>query len=984
MTITPPPIAAEVSQDVRNFLDELRRVGFAGELSANLADRVACSTDNSIYQVFPLAVAHPREGEDLQRLMRLAQKPEYLHLKFYPRGGGTSTNGQSLGEGIVIDTSRFMRRVLDFDAKTGLVRVEPGLVRDKLAEFLKPHGRFFAPHVSTTSRATIGGMVSNDSSGKGSVVYGKTSDHIHSIEFVLPDGEVVEFAPGTDALSSGSGRAGEIGRRIDAILAPHADEIRQRFPEMKRGFTGYNMKETRSSDGALNLAKLIAGSEGTLGLIKSVTLRSVPFPAHTLLVVLVYPSNDAGMRAVPGLLEHKPHAIEFIDDKILAAALRSPFADDVRSVLGIESSSTRQAAHFVEMSDDTATALEERLERLLETQRTLSDESLRPIGHRLVRSADEIARVWDMRAACQGLLAGFDRNKRAVAFIEDCAVPPENLAAFVADLEQLLAAKKIPLGMYGHADVGCVHIRPLMNLNAADERRQIRLISDAVLELTLKYGGLLWGEHGKGLRGEYSERVIGARLYRVMQEIKGTFDPRNRMNPGKIARPPEEDAPLLRLDAVPMRGLYDEQVSPELTKAFASMLRCDGNGSCFNQDGGAALCPSYKATGDRRFSPKTRAGLLREWARARSLADENAAVKLAAELNMVLDTCLACKACAGAGCPARVDIPQMKSQFLDWYYRSHRRPLADHLVAGLEQLAPIMDRLGGRAFNWVTSTAPVKQVMAQGFGLVDLPKLRNRRAFLRWLRDLNAETLSPERLMRLSATERQKIVIIVQDCFTSFYDADVVLAQIALVRKLGYRPVLLTYRVGGKPLHVKGFLDRFRRVAARNARDLAALHEEGFSLVGVDSATTLMYRHEYPESLPDCPDFRVQLLGEWLATVDVPRVESGRAYTLIQHCTERALQPETAAQWATIFTRAGLDVKIVKAGCCGMSGLFGHEAAHQGISRTLYDQNWRSVVEAQTNGRLVATGYSCRSQVKRLSDVRALHPAQIFLDHLPD
>lgn len=977
-----PPATLGISRDTIDFLDELKQNGFSGEVSSDIADRIACSTDNSIYELMPQAVVYPRLGKDLSLLMQLAHRPAHQHLKIYPRGGGTSTNGQSLGAGVVVDTSRFMRRILDFDADTGLVRAEPGLVRDKLNQFLKPHGRFFAPHVSTTSRATIGGMVSNDSSGKGSIVYGRTSDHIESIEFILPDGAVVELGRvARRELAGLTGTQGAIARKIDGILAPHAVEIRERLPRMRRGFTGYNLGEARSREGDLNLAKLVAGSEGTLGLIKSVTLRSLRIPAHTVLVVLVYRGNEAGLRAVPHLLQDRPHAIEFIDDKILTAALRSPFANDVRNVLGIEADTASQAAHFLEMSDDDAARLDERLRNFLQRLAVLEDPSLRPIGFRVVRGLAEIARVWDMRASCQGLLAGFERDKRAVAFIEDCAVPPENLADFVTDLEKVLGDKGISLGMYGHADVGCVHIRPLMNLSFEDQRRQIRLISDAVLDLTQKYGGLLWGEHGKGLRGEYSERVIGTKLFGVMQQIKGVFDPRNQMNPGKIAHPADDDTPLLALDRVPMRGAFDEQISPDLSATFASVLRCDGNGSCFNQDESDPFCPSYKATGDRRFSPKTRSGLLREWARARSLGNDAWATAVADELNMVLDTCLACKACAGPGCPARVDIPQMKSQFLDWHHRKHRRPLADYIVANLERMAPLMDRLGAGLVNRVQAAWLTRRIMSRAFGLVDLPDLRNRRKFLRGLRAQGTKTLSAGQILRMPDNDRREIVVIVQDCFTSYFDADVVLAQVELVRKLGRAPILLSYREGGKPLHVKGFLARFQRVADRNARDLAALHQAGFTLVGVDSATTLMYRYEYPGSLHDCPDFKVLLLGEWLATVDLPRYESGKTYALVQHCTERSLLPETAAQWGANFERAGLNAHIVKTGCCGMSGLFGHEASHQEISTTLYDQNWRALVETQSSEQVVATGYSCRSQAKRLSGIRIMHPAQALLNH---
>lgn len=975
---------AQVDATSLAYLNTLRKAGFLGEVASGSGHRIACSTDNSIYQIMPQGVVYPRNGDDISLVMKVAQTPDFEKIRLFPRGGGTSTNGQSLGAGIIVDTSRHMRNIIDYDVATGLVRVEPGLVRDQLIAFLKPYGRFFAPHVSTTSRATLGGMVSNDSSGKGSVVYGKTSDHIHSIELTLPNGADIDVGQiAAKDIAQLKGPIGPLAHQIARILAPHADDIRTRFPEMKRGFTGYNMKEACTAAGGLNLPKLIAGSEGTLGLIKSITLRTEPIPTHTVLAVLVYASHETGLRAIPDLLNARPHAIEFIDDKILGAALRSPFASDVKDVLGIDQGSEGLAAHFFEMSEDDEGVLEARLAALLEHLKRIPDKSLRPIAVKVLRNPDQITRVWEIRRACQGLLAGFDKNKRAVAFIEDCAVPPENLADFVAELEEILKTRNIPLGMYGHADVGCVHIRPLMNLNSEDERRQIREISDAVFDLTRKYGGLIWGEHGKGLRGEYSEQVIGSDLFKVMQQIKGAFDPQNRMNPGKIARPYGDTGPLLALDGVRMRGAYDEQVAPDLSESFANILRCDGNGACFNQDDSLPFCPSYKATGDRRLSPKGRAMLLREWARVRSLGDDQAADVLTGELNEVLGTCLACKACAGAACPAAVDIPQMKSQFLDWYHTKKKRPFSDRFVANLERLAPVMDRLGGSNFNAVQALEPVKHVMAKGVGLVDLPQLRNRRTFLKKLHALGVQTMSVKKLLGAPNLDRGKTVVIVQDCFTSFYDADVLLAQIELVQKLGFHPVVLAYREAGKPLHVRGFLDRFTQVARRNAQDLYALDQAGFCLVGVDGATTLMYRHEYPETLPNCPDFKVLLLSEWLVKIDLPGLQADNTFTLIQHCTERSLTPESAGQWATIFKEVGIEVKILKAGCCGMSGLFGHETAHQEISNTLYDQNWRDVVTTATDETLVATGYSCRSQVKRLSHVRALHPAQVLLNSWP-
>ena len=965
MSVEPDFNVPAVTNTTASFLKELAERGFKGDIGSDLANRLTGSTDNSIYQVIPQAIVFPLGGDDLTLVTQVANSPAFADLKFYPRGGGTSTNGQSLGAGIVIDTSRHMRAILGFGPETNLITVEPGLIRDALIDHLKPYGLFFPPHVSTTSRATIGGMVSNDSSGKGSVIYGKTSDHIEAMDIVLPNGK-------THTLTRNA--KGDLADQIGKILAPYFDKIGQRFPKMKRGFTGYNMKEARHADGTIDLVKLFCGSEGTLGLIKSITCRTTPIPAHTALVVAQYASHDAGLRAVPEIMKSRPAAIEFIDDRILEIAMRSPFASDMRAVLGAEAGQDIPAVQFVEFVDNDAGSLERHLTDFQNHQAAIADKNLRPTSLRIVHNADQIAKVWEMRRASQGLIARYDQKERAIAFIEDCAVPPENLADFVAELGALLEQKNIPVGMYGHADVGCVHIRPLMDLTDAQQRDQIREISDAVCDLTLKYGGLIWGEHGKGFRGEYSEKFIGATLTGVMRQIKAVFDPDNRMNPGKIAHP---DGALIALDRAQMRGELDAQTTPELREAFVSIMRCDGNGACFNMDETLPFCPSYKATGDRRFSPKGRAGLLREWVRARSNGVAEADTEMADELHFVLDSCLACKACAGAGCSARVDIPQMKSQFLEWYYQTRRRPLTDHVVANLERLAPMLDRIGG-VVNLVQKSPLVASLSKRWLGLVDLPQLRSRRDYLSGLRRLGVKTLPVRKFMQLPQSRRAQTVIVVQDCFTSFYDADVLLAQVELIQKLGFSPIILSYREGGKPLHVKGFLKRFKKLAGRNAAELAQLDQAGFTLLGVDSATTLMYRHEYVHELENIPDFTVKLLSEWLQTIDLPQLKSSQTYTLIQHCTERSLQPETSAAWAEVFKATNLNVQIIKAGCCGMSGLFGHEATHQDISTTLYEQNWRQHAE---NGRLVATGYSCRSQVKRLSNIKTLHPAQIFLEN---
>lgn len=965
-----------VSEQVRAYLAILAASGFTGDVAADRASRLVSATDNSIYQIAPQAILFPRSGEDMAEIIRVANQPEFKSLRFYARGGGTSMNGQPLGSGVVIDTSRHMRRVLELDLERRLVKVEPGLVRDALIDFLKPHGYFFPPHVTTTSRATIGGMVSNDSSGKGSLIYGKTSHHIEALEVILPDGREMEITARSSADTNDP-----FVRGLSDIIAPHHDEIDRVFPRLTREFTGYNLQGARERNGTLHLTRLIAGSEGTLCLIKSVTCRITPLPTHSVLVAVRYASHEAGLRAVPNLLVAQPSAIEFIDGTILAMAEESSFAADMRKVLGSKPGDKKPGAvHFVEFVANGQEELEQRLDGFLLQLKAHAGEPGAAIGWRVAREADEIARIWAMRRACQGLLKSLENGKKAVAFVEDCVVPPENLADFVSDLQKTLQERNIEVGMYGHADVGCVHVRPALDLTSEGHRRQVREISDAVFALTQKYGGLLWGEHGKGLRSEFSEKVLGPHVFGLMCEVKHHFDPDNRMNPGKVAVPSGAGEKIIRLDAVPLRGHFEQQIDPGLRQAFANAVRCNGNGACFNLDRATPLCPSYKATGDRRYSPKGRAEVLREWIRVRSVddCDDKELEAMSRDVFGVMSTCLSCKSCSGPGCLFRIDVPTMRSRFLEWYYQRNVRPLSDRVVAGLEWIAPVLAR-APRLVNSIQSLRAVRALAAQTLRLVDLPELSVSR--LRdGLKKLGVREMPVNAILSLSEKARENLVVVVQDCFTSFYDTKTALAQIELVKALGYQPVVLSYRQGGKPLHVQGFLRRFDRIARKNATDFAALAAAQLPLVGVDVATTLMYRHEYEEVDALGGSFRVLLLSEWLSGIELPRVTSDHEYMLLQHCTEKSLHPQTTGQWISIFENMGLRVDVVESGCCGMAGLFGHEEANQGISRTLYDQSWRDVVEQAEEGKILATGYSCRSQAKRMSHVRPKSPAETLLD----
>lgn len=971
-----------VAQTTIDYLNALNVEGFQGDSGCDNATRITFATDNSIYQIPPEAVIFPRSGSDISLAIQLANKPEFKGLNFLARGGGTSCNGQTLGDGIIIDTSRHMCGIGDFDPDKRTVVVEPGVILDQLTGYLKPHGFFFPPHVSTSSRATIGGMVSNDSSGKGSVVYGKTSNHIEALEVVLPDGREFEIrAQAAESLSGMKGQSGALHRAIADTLAPHYNEIERVFPDLDRGFSGYNLRHARNSSGDLSVPHLIAGSEGTLCLIKSITCRITPIPKFTAVVAIRYSSLDAGLRAVPGLLEAKPSAIEFIDDKILSMAEESDFWASVASVLGdSEGEDAARAMHFVEFEGNSKSELETKVSVLTDNLTKLSGQKGAPLGWRAAMQAEEINSIWNMRKACQGLLLAQQTERRTVPFVEDTVVTPHRLADFIAELKDMLRSHGVDIGMFGHADVGVVHIRPLLDMTQPDDRRLIRTISDKVFELTQRYGGLIWGEHGKGFRGEYSEATIGPRLLQVMAEVKGLFDPDNRLNPGKIVTPANSTSTIVALDAVPMRGEYDQAITSDLTLAFPKATHCNGNGACFTRDLAAPICPSYKATRDRRYSPKGRAGLIREWLRLRSVEDETGLDDLALDIHDALATCLDCKSCSGGACPVRIDIPEMKAAFNEWYYTRHRRPISHHFVRHLEGALPFLARVAP-LINALQSLSPVRILTRKFLGLVDLPKLTGTR-FQAGLRNLGVKQLSTGKIAALPASERKNMVVIVPDGFTTFYEADVALAHVALIKKLGFRPVVLKYRASGKPLHAKGFLPQFRMLAALNAADFTALARLDLPLVGVDAATTLTYRYEYAALKLQHDGYDVQLLSEWLNTINLPNADKAEPYRLIQHCTEKSLHPETSAQWVEVFHAVGLTVEITNAGCCGMAGLFGHQTANQDISATLYTQTWREVVENTDEGHFMATGFSCRSQVKRFSQMRARHPAEVLLSAL--
>ncbi len=660
------------------FKSELEQAGFHGDILTDFANLVINATDNSIYEVLPSCVIQPQHQQDVQLLFKLANTEKFKTLTFTARGGGTGTNGQSLTTGVVIDTTRYMNNILEFNPTTKTIIVEPGVVLSQLNKFLQPHGLFFAPNVSTENRATIGGMIANDSAGKGSLVYGKTSNHVEDLSCVMLDGSIINFnAITNDALlnEKQDNKSFELAKQIKELLVPVKDEIEKRFIPLKRPLSGFNLQEAYQNN-TVDLTKIISGSEGTLAFIINAKLKLTPILKYKALVVTHYDSfldalGDAGF-----LIEHKPLAIETVDEIVQQSATSLAIWTELAELMGLDKNESC-ISNFTEFAEDNVESLNNKINSL---ENELIKKNMR---FRIVRDSVDIAKLWGIRSLAVGLVGKMPGTRKPVAFVEDALVPPHNLRKFVAEFRELLDGYNLNYAMYGHVDVGCVHVRPALDMKDSEDRAYIRLITEDVVKLTDKYHGLLWGEHGKGYRGEFAQHTFGPILYQVMRKIKAMFDPANRLNPGKLVTAENTLDQVTKIDVVTMRGELDQKINSTLQDEYSESMLCNGNAACFNQDVNNVMCPSYKVTSDRVHSPKGRAMLVKEWLRAKStLGDDNYHTKEAAKVAFnAMQGCLGCKGCAGK-CPTQVSIPDLRSKFYNTYYTQYEsRTIREKLLA---------------------------------------------------------------------------------------------------------------------------------------------------------------------------------------------------------------------------------------------------------------------------------------------------------------
>lgn len=1003
-------IEQQLAPNYLTYLTVLKEKGFSGDVETSYGARLAVATDNSVYQNLPQGVIFPKGTQDLELALKLANESQFMALTFSPRGGGTGTNGQSLNNGIIVDMSRHMNNILEINEQEGWVRVQTGVVKDQLNAFLKPYGYFFSPDLSTSNRATLGGMINTDASGQGSLVYGKTSDHVLELTSVLMNGERLDTAnqPTEQARAGGDSTAAYLIKQVADICFDNRQLILDKFPRLNRFLTGYDLEHVYNDAlSEFNLTRILTGSEGSLAFISEATLNLTPIPKLRTLVNIIYDSFDSALRDAPNLVKAKATSVETVDSKVLGLAKQDIVWDTVCDLIPEREDKITDGLNMVEYASNDAEE-QAKLLAILTQRLALDIEQERGgiLGYQVCSELGEINRIYAMRKKSVGLLGATKGFKKPIAFAEDTAVPPEQLADFIVEFRALLDSHDLHYGMFGHVDAGVLHVRPAMDM--CDEVQEQRLveISDQVVALTAKYGGLMWGEHGKGYRSEYGPEFFGAELFAKLRVIKGLFDPDNRLNPGKICTPMTGEHELVRVSDT-KRGSFDRQIPITIREDFMPAMSCNGNGQCFNFDVNSPMCPSSKVTRDRRHSPKGRAGMVREWLRLLSnqgidpiqLEQQDCSASVFSKIknswfdddnddfsHEVMETmkgCLACKACASQ-CPIKVDVPSFRSRFINLYHQRYLRPFSDHVVANVETSSALMAKLP-RLVNALITNPLSSFALKKSVGMVDSPALSvpslQKRIAKRY------DKFDLDVLTGMKSDERDNVVLVVQDPFTSFYDADVVEGLMAAIHKLGFSPMLLPFKPNGKPAHVKGFLSKFAKMASSASAFFNQVAALNVPLIGVDPSLVLCYRDEYHQVLGDKRgDFKVMLFQEWLVpqltNVKSKIVNDDVDYQLFAHCSEKTAVTTTHSDWTRIFAHLGLKLTTQEVGCCGMAGTYGHEIKNVENSKNLYSMSWQSKVAKVQKPQVLATGYSCRSQVNRFDGFKPLHPVQVIANAL--
>ena len=945
--------------------------GGAEDVLIDRPQRLMYATDASIYEMEPVAIVFPRSQADIEHVVRVASARGVPMLS---RGAGTSLAGQTVNHAIVVDFSRHMTRLLEVNEAEQWARVEPGLVIDELNRLLKPYGLQYPIDTSTKNRATVGGGIGNNSCGAHSCVYGKTGDQVLTLDVVLADGTTTRFEELDRAALAAKldlpGLEGAIYQGTREIARRHEAEIDARYPKIQRRVSGYNLDAALDED-RINLSDVVVGSEGTLAVVTEARVRVVPLPTLVGLAVVHCTDIVQAAHATVVALEHPVSAIELVGNEIIQRCKESiGYAPLLEGMVGEPG-----ALLLVEFYAESDEELQTRLTALGED---LEGRGLAFATVTMTGAADQ-ARWWRMRQAGLGLLMSVKGDAKPVAIVEDTAVAPERLAEFVTRFDEVVASHGTFAAYYGHASVGCLHIRPLVNVKTDAGLDTTEAIASDIADLVLEFGGSLSGEHGDGiLRGVFTERMFGPEITEAFRELKRAWDPQGVLNPGKIIDTPgfREN---LRLSPATVNlevpTILDFTAEGGLARAVEL---CNGQGACRKLDGG--MCPSYMVTLDEEHSTRGRANLLRQALNGVIPAEELSGHRI----QEALDLCVECKACKSE-CPSGVDMAKLKYEVLTKHHEEHGTPLRARLFGRIATLS----RLGSHAapvVNFVNELRVVRVLMDRFGGIHrdrPLPRLASQ-PFRRWFAKHEAQRV----------VTRGEVVLF-DDTFMRYYQPEVGQASVAVLEALGYE-VTIVDRLGccGRPLISKGQLGTAREWAERNVEQLASYAARGVPIVGTEPSCLLTLRDEYPELVATSDASQVAsvalLLDELVAQVASEEPElvaavfgssESRELVLHGHCHQKALvgtEPTEAALRA-----AGYAVQTVATACCGMAGSFGFESEHYEISEAMARRTLIPAVDAAASEAAIAvTGVSCRQQIGHFSEREPRHAAEWLADRL--
>jgi len=964
-----PPLQLPI-EHLDDALQQELVAAITGEVRFDAISRALYSTDASVYQIRPLGVVLPRTAEDVVRVVEICGRHG---VPITARGGGTSQAGQAIGPGIVLDTSKYLNRILEVNPTERWARVEPGVVLEELNFAARAYGLRFAPDISTASRATLGGMMANNSSGARSLVYGKTIDHVLEQRVVLANAFTAHFralsAAELDSACQGETFEAKAYRSVRDIAGQHREQVDRRFPKILRRVGGYNL-DVFLGDAPFNLCKLMVGSEGTLGIVVEAKVGLVPLPKAKGLVAIHFHELLQALAAVPAILEHQPVAIEVMDDFILSHTRDNPAFERMRSFI----QGRPGGLLVVEFYDENDERIRARLQSLED------DLAAKQLGYYYYRAVDAASQtnVWNLREAALGLSMAMKGDAKSLSFVEDTAVAPERLRDYIARFLEMIARQGTTAGVYAHASVGCLHVRPVVNLKSSAGIQQFEAIAKGSADLVLEFGGALSGEHGDGLvRTPFVRQMFGDELYQAFCAIKRQFDPQGLFNPGKIVEP----APLT---ANLRYGPEYETADPETFfdySEYGGVVRavemCSGVGACRKKLDGT-MCPSYMVTREEAHSTRGRANVLR----LAMNGDRDALARADKEVLEVLDLCLECRACRSE-CPVGVDMARYKSEFLAGYWAAHGTPWRARMFGGIAGLS-----------RWGSRFAPLANRAMENYSVRYLMEylihLDRRRSFPRWSRGTLAKWSDSRSPLASHAP-----VLLFNDTFTNYFDPEIGIAAVQVLAEAGFGARVLPYQCCGRPAISQGLLQQARQQAQATTANLYPVAAQGARIIFCEPSCLSAIREDAPSLLRGEERERAQAVARQAMLFEEfleQELRAGRAaldlkpgprtLLLHGHCHQKSMG--LLAPALALLARIP-DVKVtdLDAGCCGMAGSFGYLRDHYDVSRQVGERKlFPSVRAANHETAIVAAGTSCRHQVKDFTGRVAMHPAVLLRDHL--